>query len=850
MHCRANATIDTMQIVPRLYENFEPNSYKLSILIDRKNRMFEGLVIIEGKAKNTLKDLVLHSKDLEIKSIVVDGKSASFSYGDNDELIIDGSNLLFNEHIIVIDFTSKITDSMHGMYPCYYEHDGKKKELIATQFESHHAREVFPCIDEPEAKATFDVTLSTEQNVVVLGNMPIKNQADEDDRLITTFETTPIMSTYLLAWVIGDLQKKSTKTKTGVVVNVWSTIAQPMNNLDFALDSATRSIEFFDEYFDTPYPLSKCDHVALPDFGSGAMENWGLITYREIALLVDPSITSIANKRYVATVIAHELSHQWFGNLVTMKWWNDLWLNESFASLIEYSAIDAIEPDWNIWLDFASYDGVISLKRDSLDGVQPVQTDVNHPDEIGTLFDGAIVYAKGARLLNMLKFYIGDDAFRSGLKEYFKIFAYKNTEACDLWSVLSKHSGKNIADFMTKWIKQPGFPVLHVSDNNGVISITQERLSTKKKSDSIWPITLNSNYHEIPKILDEKSISIKINVKSPIRFNVGNNAHFITHYDKFMLGRIIDQLENNELNSIDRLQLLNEQNLLANAGIISYADLVKLLYSYRNESEESVWDIIAMTIGELKKFVELDCDSDNKLRNFVKIIALKQYERLGWKPIPNEPEADTKLRSTIISLMVYSDDSEVLKTAFNIYKSNTLEEIDSELRSIILSSVVRNDDDDSTIDFLLKEYAKTSSCEIKQDINIGLTATKNEDTIKLLLDTVKNTEIIRTQDTARWIAYLLRNKFSRQQTWDWIQNNWSWIDKTFNSDKSYDDYPRYAATTLSTHRQLKEYSKFFENLKSDPALTRAINIGINEITNRVNSIKRDSEAVRKELNNF
>jgi len=186
------------------------------------------------------------------------------------------------------------------------------------------------------------------------------------------------------------------------------------------LDIAKRSIEFFDDYFQTPYPLPKCDHVALPDFAAGAMENWGLITYREVALLADPVKTSLSNKQYIATVIAHELSHQWFGNLVTMKWWDDLWLNESFASLIEYMAIDVIEPSWDVWMDFASLDVVAAFKRDSLKGVQPVRVDVSHPDEIGTLFDGAIVYAKGAHLLQMLRSFVGEESFRQGLIKYFK----------------------------------------------------------------------------------------------------------------------------------------------------------------------------------------------------------------------------------------------------------------------------------------------------------------------------------------------------------------------------------------------------------------------------------------------
>ncbi len=844
--------MDSMQIVPRLIQKFVPTSYQLSLIINRIERSFGGIVTVIGSAQPNHNIISLHSKGLDIESITVDGKAAEFSFAENDQLNISHPDITEGNHIIVIAFNSKLSDSMHGIYPCYYEHEGIKKELVATQFESHHAREVFPCIDEPEAKATFDVTLTTETNVTVLGNMPIKNQVVENDKLITSFHKTPVMSCYLLAWVIGEMHKKTAYTKSGVEVNVWATPAQPSVSLDFALDIAVRSIDFFNKYFGVDYPLTKCDHVALPDFGSGAMENWGLITYREIALLADPKSTSIAGKQYIALVIAHELSHQWFGNLVTMKWWNDLWLNESFASLIEYTAVNTIEPDWNIWLDFESYDTISALRRDSLSGVQPVQIDVNHPDEISTLFDGAIVYAKGARLLKMLRRYIGEDTFQAGLKEYFNKFAYQNTEANDLWMSFNEICDKNLASFMKTWISQPGFPVLHVKREGNTISLTQQRLASRGSivSDVLWPIPLNSNYPEMPEIFNERLITIEVSNNTPIRFNVGNDAHFITHYDDDLLKQLISLLKTSEFSAVDRLQLLNEQCLLASAGIISSADLIPLLGSYADETSEAVWDIICMAIGDLKKFVDINTDAEFKLRAFTKRIAEKQFNRLGWDKKENEPESDTKLRSTIISLMLYSEVPDVISYADNLFKSTDINQLDPELRSLVISSVVRNTSDEKLVKSLLETYSETASCDLKQDINIGLTSTKTAQTISLLLDSIKNTSIVRTQDVARWIAYLVRNKFARKETWQWVRDNWTWIYDTFGTDKSYDDYPRYVAQALSTRQQLKEFKDFFKPLLTDPALTRVINIGINEITDRVDSIERDGESVKQALLNL
>ncbi|MCX6728547.1 MAG: M1 family metallopeptidase [Candidatus Saccharibacteria bacterium] len=841
-----------MQTVPRLIGTFIPREYILSLSLDRTKRTFSGRVIISGELPKKSNKIFLHSKDLTIKSVTVNKKLVKFTLGENDSLNIENNPMSLGVRSIEIEFSGKITDSMHGMYPCYFEHNNIKKELLVTQFESHHAREVFPCIDEPEAKATFAVTLETETNVHVLGNMPIKTQYNENSRTVTKFETTPIMSSYLLAWVVGELQKKTGKTKRGTLVNVWATPAQPATSLDLPLDIAIRSIDFFEKYFGTNYPLAKCDNVALPDFGSGAMENWGLVTYREIAMLADPKTTSVSSRQYAATVIAHELSHQWFGNLVTMKWWNDLWLNESFATLIEYVAVDAIEPSWNIWMDFASFETAASLRRDSLAGVQPVQIDVNHPDEIGTLFDGAIVYAKGARLMKMMRRYIGDDDFKSGLTKYFKQYAYKNTEAKDLWRVLSDECNKNVGEFMTRWISQPGFPVLNVTREKNTIILSQERLSNGLgiRDDSLWPIPLNSNYPEMPEIFDVKNLSVEVADSKPIRFNIGNDAHYLTHYDSNLLEQLVDEVKSGKLNPLDRMQLLNEQIILASAGIIPSAELIPLIDAFKNETSEPVWSVLGMAIGELKKFVEDNDEAETKLRKLTGIIAKNQFERLGWNEKVSEPEDDTKLRSTIISLILYSEDKNALDYANKLYESVTVDKLNPELRSVIISSVIRQKNDIETVDKLLNKYETTASSELKQDINLGVTATKDEKIVDLLLNKLKETSVIRTQDTARWIAYLLRNKFARQQTWRWVRDNWDWIKETFGGDKSYDDYPRYVAMTLSTQKQLDEYVKFFDDIKSDPSLTRVIDMGINEIKNKVKIIEENGVSIQNTLLNL
>lgn len=832
-----------MKTVSRLIETFIPTKYDLSITLERQSRTFHGTVAIHGAAPKASQSIRLHSKDLSIKSVTVDGKKAIFSHDEHDELVVEHS-FSAAKHIVVVVFEGTITDSMHGLYPCYFAHNGVKKELLATQFESHHAREVFPCIDEPQAKAVFDLTLTTETGVTVISNQPIKRQREENGKLVTSFETTPLMSTYLLAWVVGELHKVTAKTKNDTEVSVWSTPVHAKASLGFSLDIAVRAIEFFEDYFGVPYPLPKADHVALPDFSSGAMENWGLITYRESALIIDPNKSSIASKRQAALVITHELSHQWFGNLVTMEWWNDLWLNESFANMMEYLAVDALQPDWNIWLEHASYETLISLRRDSIDGVQAIQTDVHHPDEISTLFDGAIVYAKGGRMIRMLQQFVGDEAFRQGLQIYFKKHSYKNTVANDLWMAISKAANKDISDFMNSWIKQPGFPVLHATKSDKKITLRQERffVGPHQASDSIWPIPLNSPCSEMPEILDVPEITVTRHHTTPLRFNAGGSAHFITHYSPELLENLLNNLD--DIPEIDRLQLLHEQTLLAQAGIISTADLIPILEHFKHETAEAVWDIIAVTINELKKFVENDPSAEAALKQLAADIAAPHFQELGWKTKPGEPEANTKRRATLISLMLYSEQPEVVNSALEMYGDGTLDKIDSDIRSSIISVAIRySDNKDRIFESLITAYRKLDSPELQQDIASGLTATRELDAIKNLLNIINQTDIVRSQDFIFWFVQLIRNRHARDLTWQWARENWDWIDATFSGDKSLDAYPRFIANALRTNQHLSEYQEFFTPLKDHPVLRRNIAMGISELEGRIELLERDAQKV-------
>ena len=833
-----------MTKVPRLLDTFTPNHYNLTLDLTRaEEKEFSGTVIISGNS--TSESISLHSKGLTIQSATIDNQPADVSFGEFDELRLSQPNLKDGNHTIHIIFSGNITDAMHGLYPCYFTHDGVKKQLFATQFESHHAREVFPCVDEPAAKAEYDLTLVTRTGITVLGNMPVKSEEENGDSLTTMFEKTPRMSSYLLAFVIGELHKKSARTKSGVEVNVWATPAQNENTLDFALDIAARSIDFYDEYFGVKYPLPKSDHVALPDFSSGAMENWGLITYRESCLLADPELTPESSRRFIATVIAHELSHQWFGNLVTMQWWNDLWLNESFANMMEYVAIDALQPDWHMWEDFATNEVTAALRRDSLDGVQSVQADVNHPDEISTLFDPAIVYAKGGRLLVMARKLIGEEAFRAGLKSYFEKFAYKNTIGNDLWQELESASGQPIVNLMNAWISQPGLPVVSVSNSHDAAILSQERffIGEHQPSDALWPIPLFANQPLDVKILNQKEATVSI--EKPLQLNCGLSAHFITKYDESTREYLLKNIT--ELPTLDKICILQDATILARAGFENSASLLPLALSLKTETNEKVFGMAAGALTELRKFVDDNDAARDSLKRISGEFARATFEELGWDEKDGESDDDRERRTTVLSLMMYSEDKEVLDEAKTRFDSNKLEDLPTEIRALIISTNVRHFETPEMIENLFAAYKNTPSSDLQNDIAIGLTSTKNPKTAEKILANIKDSNVIRPQDASRWFVYLIRTRESRQIAWNWLKENWVWVEDTFGEDKSYDDFIRYAATALLTTDELNDFQQFSEPMENIPALARTIKLGITEISARVELIERDKADVLSAL---
>lgn len=822
--------------VKRFYETFHPEHYDLFIDVNRSKKTINGTSTITGEAQAAT--VCINQKYMKISSVRADGKYVPFTVSDKDEAIkIDLGKP--GKTTIKIDYSAPLTDSMMGIYPSYYEVNGVKKELIGTQFETTAARQAFPCVDEPEAKATFSLALKFDEHdgEIAIANMP----EVKVENGIHYFEKSVRMSSYLVAFAFGEMQSKMTKTNDGVKIGVFATKAHKPKELDFALDIAKRAIEFYEDFYQTKYPLDHSWQLALPDFSAGAMENWGLVTYREAYLLLDPDNTTLEMKKMVATVITHELSHQWFGDLVTMNWWDNLWLNESFANMMEYLSVDALEPNWHIWEMFQTTEVPAALNRDATDGVQPVHVQVNDPAEIDSLFDSAIVYAKGSRLLVMVRSLLGDDALRKGLKYYFDHHKYGNATGDDLWDALSTATDLDIGKIMHSWLEQPGYPVVNAKvDKNGHLILSQKQFFIGKGKDvgRKWEIPLNANF-DAPKIMSEKQVDLgsykdlRNKAGHPLRLNVGNNSHFIVKYDATLMKDIMSELD--KLNPISKLQLLQDLRLLAEGKQISYAKIVPILTEFADSKSSLVINALYSTASKLFQFVTPGSEEEKNLKAFYNKLSEKQVARLGWNPKPDENDEDKQIRPYELGANLYANNKNSINEAHKLFNENkdNLEAMNAAIRPFVLINEVRNFGDSRLIERLIKEYQRTSDPSYKNDITGAVTLTKDPEEIKKIVADFENADIIKPQDLRGWYGNVLMNAHGQQFAWDWIRNDWSWLEKTVGGDMEFATYITVTSNIFHTPKRLQEFKVFFEPKVNTPGLTREIKMDTKVIETKV-----------------
>ncbi len=842
--------------VTHLLDYFEPEHYDLGLELDKTAMSFSGKVKIDGKkVGRPTKRITLHQKDLNISKATIkkhDKKRGETAvevirivhHESYDEVRLHSNETLYpGNYEIELTFDGKITTQMNGVYPCNFTHKGKKKQLLATQFESHHAREVFPCVDEPAAKATFQLTTHTEVDETVLSNTPVETQETSDGKLVTKFEKTPIMSTYLLAFATGELDYKETKTKTGVTVRAYAT-PDNVEYVEFALDVAKSCLEFYDEYFAISYPLEKCDMIALPDFASGAMENWGLITYREQTLLVDPENTTITAKQYVAMVVAHELAHQWFGNLVTMEWWTDLWLNEGFASWVEYLAVDDQFPDWHMWTQFLATEQQQAMRLDTLEETHPVEVPIKHPDEIRTIFD-AISYSKGASLIHMLHDYLGPEAFQAGLRTYLERHKWGNTKTTDLWQALEDSSDQPVRSFMHEWTSQSGFPLVRANVEDKQVSISQERFTTDPEvgaaTKTSWPIPLLNPDNELPDLFTKRDMNVAIPAATFTKLNQGQSGFYRTLYNSSHLEQLGRQIRKGKLSEIDRIGVVSDVLEGAKYGYADSVDAAAFLENFADEDSYALWEVISTWLGSMR-LVMNDDSLREAMKPFVRSLVAQQLNRLGWDMSDSDSYFDKLLRPTIINMAAGSDETWVVEKCQELFAEiHDVDEVRSDLRQgalvknvkrglvhpdlrgAVFGTVARRGDEE-TFDKLVGLHNTSHLSEEKTTLAAAITAFRQPELIERAL-TMTTSSDVRLQDVSFWIAYSFLNRYAKERTWEWLKDNWSWLEHNLGSDLSFYRMPLYAARAFTGDKFKQEYQAFFKP-KLSPALERPYKQGL------------------------
>jgi len=835
-----------MKSVKRLYKDFNPSKYDLTLNLDKDKLSFEGSVIISGKkVGRPSKRFTFHQKDLKVTSAKVTklGKDKKDVIIDRinlhnrfDEVRLHSSELIYpGDYLIEINFKGKISSQLNGIYPSRFKDGDKEDLIIATQFESHHAREAFVCIDEPEAKAEFKLKLVTDDFPAIISNTPVESKEFIDDKVHTQFEITPKMSTYLLAFVVGNMSYLETKTKKGILIRTYA-VEKLIKNTEFALDVAAKILDYYEDYFDIPYPLAKCDFIALPDFSSGAMENWGCITFRDQALLVDEH-SSKGVKQYVTSVIAHELTHQWFGNLVTMKWWTDLWLNESFASWMSYLGVDHLFPEWQVWTQFINDEQTPALKLDGLNNTHAIEVPIHHPDEIRTIFD-LISYEKGASVILMLENYLGHEQFKKGIQKYLKDHAYKNTLTIDLWKSISQATGVDVKAIMDKWLKQPGYPIVKADLKDEEVTLTQSRFKylVDESDHSLWPIPLKRHTND-KFIFEDKNLNY--HYREGTILNRSLSGFYRTIYNEEFMDHILKDFDN--LSELERLGILRDAFAGAQAGFYSTVDVLKLLVSFENEHSLVVWEIIGGIISSIRHVL-----ADNELREeikpYLKEITKKQLNRLTWDEKIDDTYFDKLLRPLILSLASVGEDQEVIKKINEAFKNRVKKPITGDYRGFIYATVARNGSEKEFKEFI-KMHEATDSPEEKLQLSSAITNFKQPSIHKEILKYIKSDKV-RIQDNVYWISGMFSNKYSFDLTWGWLKENWQWLLDTQGKDLSFSRMPNVVASGVADKKFLKEFEEFFKH-RSGTALSRPIKQAIETITWQSNWRVRDLEKVRK-----
>ena len=764
--------------------DINPINYELVFEPDFKKFTFSGKETITIDCKKTTKIISINCAEIKIESCQVKNKGKLISSipktnEKKEELQIYLKEKISGSAKITLEFQGILNDRLLGFYRSQYKQGGKTKYLATTQFEAADARRAFPCWDEPEAKATFEISIIADNKFTAISNMPVKSKIKTGTKTLYKFGKTPVMSTYLLYLGVGEfeyLSSKIGKTQIRVV-----TTKGNKSKGKFSLDLGKKLLVEYEKYFGIKYPLPKLDLIAVPDFAAGAMENWGAITFRETILLYDPKTSSTKTKQFIAEVISHEIAHQWFGNLVTMKWWNDLWLNESFATFMATKFVDKFYPEWDLWNQFVEDAMNVAMGLDSLKTTHPIDVKVNSPAEIREIFD-AISYDKGGCVLRMLEHYTGEPNFRKGLVKYLKDFKYKNAKGQDLWDAIGKASRMPVSSMVNSWLKQPGFPLVDIQQDDDKLLIKQNRYllePDKKSSKGLWeiPLVLGLPDKTITKLFSKKSTTLKI-PKSTLGFvaNHGRKGFYRVKYDEGILLDLKMLVDQKQLLPIDRWAIQNDLFSLCVSGNEQVQNYLDFSDAYYEEDSYLASINVAHNLASLY-FRAFNEKFSEEIRGYAVNYLRKILFELGWEPQKSDKHTDALLRSFAISALGKMDEEEVTQEAQKRYDKflKFPKSLSPDLIEPICSIAAWNGNS-KTYSELLKLYKNAKTMEEKLRFLGAMCGFQDQKLLEKSLNFSQTPEV-RSQNMQLPIMKVAANPYGKKILWPWLKKNWKKINK-------------------------------------------------------------------------
>ncbi|NWX15596.1 ERAP1 aminopeptidase, partial [Aegotheles bennettii] len=855
--------------------------------------------------------VVLHGKRLQVTRATVqasgghqaqEARVVEHQPFEQVALLVTEPLLAGHNYTLSIQYRANLSQSFHGFYKSTYRtREGELRVLAATQFEPTAARMAFPCFDEPAFKASFSIIIRREPTYFALSNMPIVKSVNLSPWLVEDhFDTTVKMSTYLVAFIISDFKSISKMTHHGVKVSVY-TVPDKINQAEYALDAAVKLLDFYEDYFSIPYPLPKQDLAAIPDFQSGAMENWGLTTYRESALLYDPEKSSASSKLWITKIIAHELAHQWFGNLVTMEWWNDLWLNEGFAKFMEFVSVSVTHPELRVEDLFLSrcFD---AMAVDALNSSHPISTPVEDPAQILEIFDD-VSYDKGSCVLNMLRDYLTADVFKAGLVQYLQKYSYRNTKNEDLWNSLTnasipypgffsdficptagtdKQSGGfcrrsqqssssahwteggtlDVRAMMDTWTLQTGFPLVTVTVRGKNVHLQQERylkgVDSPPPTGYLWhiPLTYITSKSDTPQrflMTTRADVIILPEEVEWIKFNVDMNGYYIVHYEDDGWDRLINLLKENHtvVSSNDRTSLINNIFQLVRVKKLSISKAFDLTLYLKHERQimpvlQGMHELIP--IYRLMERRDVD-GTEKELQKYIVSLFKDLIDKQSWS---DEGSVSERLLRHSLLLFAcvhrYQPCVDKARGYFTEWqKSNGTLSLPADVKTAVYAVGAQTSEG---WDFLLSKYRLHAFSVEKENIELALSLSRSKDKLQWLMDQGLRGDIIKTQDLPYIIVLVANNPSGHHLAWSFLKENWEKVVEKFElGSNSIASIVTGVTRRYSTRPQLTQVKEFFSSLEEKSARLRCVQQAVETIEHNIEWMDRNFEKVKTWLKN-